>query len=131
MMAVTMILILVLSSTVMAYAEVEPRETGVINFTIERASRTTAIVTVDFIFTAHPDLYNVKVYLQKNVNGSWVSDVNNPDYFFGFSGEDSILYSFNHIYSHLEADINYRLKCVSTDYIGSNHYSTTTYSNQF
>ena len=131
MLALAMILILVLTSTVFAYAEVEPRDTNGVSFLISRDSRTRATVTVDVTFSTIVDRYNVTVYLQKKVDGRWVSDVSNPDYVFSKSGTNDLDYTFNHIYTSLESGTNYRLRCVSNDYIGSNSYSTTTYSNQF
>ena len=131
MLALAMILILVLTSTVFAYAEVEPRDTNVVYFSTERTSRTTASAIVDVTFSTFVDRYNVTIYLQKKVDNRWVSDVANPDYVFSRSGTDTFDFYFNHIYSHLESGTNYRLKCVSTDYIGTSQYTATTFSNQF
>ena len=129
--ALVMVLTLVLTSTVFAFAEVQPRDTASVYFDIDRVSRTSAEATAIITFAGFVDLYNVKIYLQKKVDDSWVADANNPDYFFGFSGEDRYSCSFNHVYTDLESGTIYRLKCVSTDYIDGNSYSTTTYSNQF
>ncbi len=131
MLALTMILILVLTSTVFAYAEVEPRDTNIVSFTVERLSRTTAAATVSVTFSELVDRYNVTIYLQKKVNERWVSDVQNPDYVFSRTGNNDIDYSFNHVYSNLESGVSYRLKCVSTDNIGNSSFSFTSYSNQF
>ena len=129
--ALVMVLTLVLTSTMFAFAEVQPRETATVVFDINRVSRTSAEATAIFTFTTIVDLYNVKIYLQKKVNGVWVSDANNPEYFYGISGEDDYGFAFNHEYSNLETGVNYRLKCVSTDYIGSNSDTFTCYSDQF
>ena len=131
MLALAMILILVLTSTVFAYAEVEPRDTNVVTFAIERTSRTSATATVGVTFSTYVDRYNVTIYLQKKVDNRWVSDVTNPDYVYSRSGTDDLGYTFNHIYTSLVSGNIYRLKCVSTDYVGANTYTTTTYSNQF
>ncbi|MBR4411021.1 MAG: hypothetical protein IKT31_06850 [Firmicutes bacterium] len=131
MLALAMILILVLTSTVFAYAEEQSRETMGVTFSISRVSRTSAAATVDVTFVALVDSYNVTIYLQKKVDGRWVSDVANEDYVYSKSGVNAYDYMFNHIYTNLEANTNYRLKCVSRDTTGTNTYSTTTYSNQF
>ena len=131
MLALAMILILVLTSTVFAYAEVEPRDTNAITFATQRVSRTTATATIDITFSAEVDRYNVVVYLQKKVDNRWVSDVTNEDYVFSNSGTNDFDFTFNHIYSTLESGVNYRLKCVVNDTVGSNSYSFTSYSNQF
>lgn len=131
MLALTMILILVLTSTVFAYAEVEPRETIGVTFGISRISRTSATATVDVTFSTIVDTYNVTIYLQKKVDNRWVSDVANEDYVYSKSGVNALDYMFNHIYTNLETNTIYRLKCVSRDTIGGNTYTETTYSSQF
>ena len=131
MLALAMILILVLTSTVFAYAEVEPRDTNIVWFSIDRTSRTSAASTVDVTFSTYVDRYNVTIYLQKKVDNRWVSDVRNADYVYSNSGTNALDFTFNHIYTSLESSTIYRLKCVSTDYVGTNQYTTTTYSNQF
>ena len=131
MLALAMVLILVLTSTVFAYAEVEQRDTNVVYFAIDRISRTSATATVDVTFSTDVDRYNVTIYLQKKVDDRWVSDVTNPDYVFSKSGTNDFQYIFNHVYTTLTSGVNYRLKCVSTDTVGSNSYTFTSYSNQF
>ena len=131
MLALAMIFILVLTSTVFAYAEVEPRATNIVYFSTDRISRTSASATVDVTFSTFVDRYNVTIYLQKKVENRWVSDVSNPEYIFTHNGSNEFDFTFNHIYTNLEASTNYRLKCVSTDYVGANNYTATTYSDQF
>lgn len=130
-LAITMILILVLTSTIFAYAEGQTRDTNLVYFAIDRTSRTTAAATVDVTFSNYVDKYNVTIYLQKKIDNRWVSDVTNPDYVFSKSGTNALDYTFSHLYSNLTAGVNYRLKCVSTDSVGSSNYTATTYSNQF
>ncbi len=129
--ALVMVLTLVLTSTVFAFAEVQPKNTGMVVFDINRVSRTSAEAVVDITFTAEVDRFTVAVYLQKKVDGSWVNDTENDDYAVYESGTDDFDYMFSHVYSNLESGAIYRLKCVSRDYIGSSSYTTTTYSNQF
>ena len=131
MLALAMILILVLTSTVFAYAEVEPRNTALVTYDISRISRTSATATVDVTFSTIVDRYDVKIYLQKKIDGQWVLDTDNVDYAYYNSGTNSFEFIFNHIYTDLEAGVNYRLRCVSRDYIGNNLNTFTTYSNQF
>lgn len=126
-----MILILILSSTVLAYAEVQPRDTAMVTFYIDRVSRTSAEATIDVAFDTDVSRYTIAVYLQKKVNGSWVNDTTNPDYAIYESGTYDNDHLFGYTYTSLTSDVIYRLKCVSTDYIGSSSYTTTTYSNQF
>ncbi len=130
-LALSMVLILILSSTVLAYAEVQPRDTASVSYTIERTSRTTAEATIDLNFTREVDRFTVAVYLQKKVNGTWVNDTGNADYAYYDSGTTAYGYMFDCIYTDLVSGVNYRLKCVSRDYIGSSSYELTTYSNQF
>ena len=131
MLALTMILILVLTSTVFAYAEGQTRDTNLVSFATDRISRTTAIATVDITFSTIVDQYSVAIYLQKKVDNRWVSDVANPDYIYYETGQNDFEYAFEHVYSNLEANTIYRLKCVTNDSVGSNSYSFTAYSNQF
>lgn len=129
--ALVMVLTLVLTSTVFAFAEVQPKNTATVIFSIQRVSRTTAEATIDVNFTTEVDRYTIAIYLQKKENGEWVNDTTNEDYAFYDSGTTDYDYMFNYIYSNLISGVNYRLKCVSRDYIGSSSYTTTTYSNQF
>ncbi len=130
-LALSLILILILSSTVFAYAEVQPRDTGVVSFTTDRISRTSAEAVISITFSTKVDRYTVAVYLQKKVNGSWVNDTTNDDYAIYESGTSAYDHIFANLYSDLSEGVNYRLKCVSTDYIGSSSYTFTAYSNQF
>lgn len=129
--ALSMILILILSSTVLAYAEVQPRDTGTAAFSIERVSRTSAIATVDITFDRIVDRYTIAIYLQKKVDGTWVNDTSNPDYAFYDSGTNDYDYVTDLEYLNLTSGVNYRLKCVSRDYNGTSSYTFTGYSNQF
>ncbi len=131
MLALAIILILVLTSTVFAYAEGQTRDTNLVSFATNRTSRTSAIATVDITFSTVVDQYSVAIYLQKKVDNRWVSDVANPDYIYYKTGQNDFEYSFEHVYSSLESGTIYRLKCVSNDSVGSNSYSFTSYSNQF
>lgn len=129
--ALVMVLTLVLSSTVFAFAEVQPRDTGTIIFATNRTSRTTAQATIDVNFTTEVDRYTIAIYLQKKVNGEWVNDTGNEDYAFYDSGTDSYDYTVDRYYTNLTSGGIYRLKCISRDYIGSSSYEFTSYSNQF
>ena len=129
--ALVMVLTLVLSSTVFAFAEVQPRDTATVIFSTNRVSRTEAEVTIDVNFVSLVDRYTIAIYLQKKVDGQWENDTSNDDYAIYESGTSDYDYFFSHLYSDLEAGEIYRLKCVSRDYIGSSSYTTTTYSNQF
>jgi len=129
--ALSMVLLLILSSTVLAYAEVQPRDTATVVFTTNRISRTTAQATVDVNFSSEVNRYTIAIYLQKKVNGVWINDTSNEDYAFYDSGTDSYDYIVSLIYSDLTSGEIYRLKCVSRDYIGSSSYEFTGYSNQF
>ena len=129
--ALVMVLTLVLSSTVFAFAEVQPRETMGITFMTNRTSRTTAQATIDVNFTQEVDRYTIAIYLQKKINGVWVNDTTNPDYAFYDSGTVSYDYTVSRRYTDLVENVNYRLKCTSRDYIGSDSYEFTAYSNQF
>ena len=131
LLSISLIFILILTSTVFAYAEGVTRDTNVVTFAIDRISRTSATATVGVTFSTYVDSYNVTIYLQKKTDNRWVSDVNNEDYVYSQSGTNNLGYTFNHIYTDLESGTIYRLKCVSTDNVGNSSYSTTTYSNQF
>ena len=129
--ALVMVLTLVLTSTVFAFAEVQPRETATITFTTERVSRTKAEATIDVTFVSFVDRYTIAIYLQKKVNGVWINDTTNEDYAYYDSGTSDYDYIVDRVYSDLESGVNYRLKCVSRDYIGNSSYEFTAYSNQF
>ena len=129
--ALVMVLTLVLTSTVFAFAEVQPRDTAAIIFATNRTSRTTAQATIDVNFTQEVDRYTIAIYLQKKENGAWVNDTTNEDYAFYDSGTSSYDYTVDRVYSDLTSGEIYRLKCVSRDYIGSSSYEFIAYSNQF
>lgn len=128
-----MILVMVLSTAVFAYAEgdISTRDTDYVSFSISRTSRTSASITIDVEFTKKVDSYNVIVYLQKKVNGTWKLDTTNPDYVFYNNGWNSYDFIFTHKYSNLESNEVYRIMCISKDTIGDKTYTTTSYSNQF
>ena len=129
-----LILIMVLSMAVFAYAEgdsISPYSTGDVTFITDRTSRTTADVTISVGFTQKVDSYNVVVYLQKKVNGVWKLDTTNPDYVFYNNGFNSYDFIFSHRYTHLKSGEFYRIMCVSKDHIGSSSQTFTAYSKQF
>ena len=129
----SLILIMILSTTVFAYAEgdISTYDTDYVTFAISRTSRTSANVSVDVEFIKKVDSYNVIVYLQKKVNGTWKLDTTNPDYIFYNNGWNCSNFIFTHKYSHLESGEIYRIMCISKDTVGSASYTTTSYSNQF
>ena len=128
-----LILIMVLSTVVFAYAEgdISTYDTGEITFITDRTSRTSDDIIVDVGFTQKVDSYNVVIYLQKKVNGVWKLDTTNPDYVYYNNGFNSYDFTFSRRYTHLESGENYRIMCVSKDYIGSTSYTFTAYSKQF
>lgn len=126
-----MILVLLLSSTVLAFADVQPRETAVVNYITTRTARTEAEVTVDVNFLGNVDEYKVWVYLQKKVDGEWVNDLSNPEYMIYRNGKNDHDCTIFYRYTHLTSGSIYRLRCVSKDYVGTTNYALTTYSNQF
>lgn len=136
-----MLLVIVFTGTAVAYASdgngdgggggIMPRDTNVIYYSTRRTSATTAEVTVDVTFSQVVNRYNVVIYLQKKVNGEWELDTTNPDYVFYNNGGNNDEFTFSHIYTHLQDGVNYRVWCVSRDYIGETRYITNGYSNQF
>lgn len=129
--SLTMILVLLLSSTVLAFADVQPRKTATVNYVTDRTSRTTAETTVDVNFMGDVDEYKVWVYLQKKVNGEWVNDLSNPEYMLYRTGVDDHDCTIFYRYTHLTSGEIYRLRCISKDTVGGVTSSFTTYSNQF
>ena len=128
-----MILALLLTAAVSAYAETEiqPRDTDMVTFVTTRTGRTTANVTVSVSFSQVVDRYSVVVYLQKKENGEWVNDWQNEEYVFFNNGSQKDTFLFANTYNHLSEGVIYRIKCVSKDYIGDSTYIFTSYSNQF
>ena len=102
-----------------------------LGFIIDRTSGTTADAEAHVVFTSTASQYNVVVYLQKLVNGTWVNDSTNNDYVFYNNGFNSRSFIFTHEYDNLTYGTSYRLMVVSRDYQGANEYRTTTYSNSF
>ena len=132
-LCMAMILALLLTAAVSAYAETEiqPRDTDMVTFVTTRTGRTTANVTVSVSFSQVVDRYSVVVYLQKKENGEWVNDWQNEEYVFFNNGSQKETFLFSNAYTHLSEGVIYRIKCVSKDYIGDSTFITTTYSNQF
>lgn len=126
-----MILVLLLSSTVLAFADVQPRETATVDYITDRISRTSADITVDINFLGKVDEYKVWVYLQKKVDGEWVNDLSNPEYMIYRTGKDDFDCTIFYTYTRLTSGNIYRLRCISKDTIGTTNFSFTTYSNQF
>lgn len=126
-----MILVLLLSSTVLAFADVQPRETAVVTYITNRTSRTTAEATVDVDFGDTVDEYNVWVYLQKKVDGEWVNDLSNIEYLVYKTGKNNYDCTVSHRYTHLTSGVIYRLRCISKDTLDGVNSSFTSYSNQF
>lgn len=129
--SLTMILVLLLSSTVLAFADVQPRETATVNYVTTRTSRTTAEVMVDVNFMGDTDEYKIWVYLQKKVDGEWVNDISNPEYMLYRTGVNDHDCTIFYEYTKLKSGNIYRLRCVSKDTDDNVGYSFTTYSNQF
>lgn len=129
--SLTMILILLLSSTVLAFADVQQRETATVNYITDRTSRTNAEVMVDVNFRDTVDEYKIWIYLQKKVDGEWVNDVSNIDYLVYANGKNEFDCTVFYRYTHLKSGEIYRLRCISKDYMGTTTHSFTTYSNQF
>lgn len=132
-LVIALALVLVFSFTAGAFADsgAQPYETGAVDFVIDRTSGTKASVDVLVHFTDIPDEYNVVVYLQKLVNGSWQNDRTNPDYVFYNNGFNSPLCHFAHTYDSLTYGTTYRLMVISIDKYSTREYRVTTYSNPF
>lgn len=131
-------MVLVFSCTAAAFAGggngnslIQPYETGVVDFVINRTSGTTAYANVTVTFTRTADEYSVVVYLQKLVNGVWKNDTTNSDYVFYNNGFDSNHCFFSNNYDSLSYGTTYRLMVVSRDKYNGNEYRSTTYSNSF
>lgn len=127
-------MVLVFSCTAAAFAGggIQPYDTGSVRFIIDRTSGTTADVTVDVSFTDEADEYNVVIYLQKKVNGSWRNDTTNQDYVFYNNGFNSGEFLFEHNYTNLTYGTTYRIMVISIDkYDDGTQYRNTTYSNAF
>ena len=127
-------MVLVFSCTAAAFADsgIQPYNTGMVTFGIDRTSGTTAYVGIDVSFTRQADEYNVVVYLQKKVNNTWKNDSTNPEYVFYNNGFNSSSCVFEHNYSHLTYGTTYRIMVVSIDkYDDGTEYRNTTYSNSF
>lgn len=133
-LVIALALVLVFSFTAAAFADsgVQPYSTGMVNFGIDRTSGTTAYVGINVYFTRQADEYNVVVYLQKLVNGTWTNDNTNPDYVFYNNGFNSSSCTFEKNYSHLTYGTTYRIMVVSIDkYDDGSQFRNTTYSNSF
>lgn len=134
---IAMMLVIVLTGTVTAYADdgggdgIMPLDTNIIHFSTHRTSATTANVVVNITFSDVVDKYNVVIYLQKKVNGEWKQDSTNPEYVFYNNSGNKDEFIFSNVYTHLEDGVNYRIWCVSKDYIDGVSHITNGYSNQF
>lgn len=126
-------MVLVFSCTAAAFAGggIQPYDTGSVSFTIERTSGTTATADVVVHFTKIAEEYNVVVYLQKLVNGTWKNDSTNTEYVFYNNGFNSSLCHFAHNYDSLVYGTTYRLKVISIDKYTDQEFRVTTYSNSF
>lgn len=132
-LVIALALVLVFSFTAAAFADsgIQPYDTGRVDFIINRTSGTTAEVSVIVNFTDIPDEYNVVVYLQKLVNGTWKNDNTNDEYVFYNNGFNSNMCFFSHSYDSLSYGTTYRLMVISIDKYATREYRTTTYSNPF
>lgn len=130
-----MVLVMVLSATVTSYAavgdEMTPFSTSRVTFSINRTSGTTANASVISVFSDTVDDYSVIVYLQKNVNGTWMNDTTNPDYVFYNNGFGVNSFVFSHTYDSLIYGTTYRLMVVSRDTCDGTESRATFYSNPF
>lgn len=130
-------LVMVFSFTTAAFAAAgggdvaQPQSTSSVSFTIDRTSGTTADASVIVVFSSVADEYSVVVYLQKEVDGVWENDINNPDYVFFNNGINSRSMMFSHEYDSLVRGTTYRLKCICRDIHGSSEYRSTVYSQTF
>ena len=110
---------------------ISPLHTNHVVFTIDRTSATTADVNVDVHFSTVVDQYNVVIYLQKLVNGTWSIDSSNSERILYNNGWNSdALYFFNE-YTGLDRTASYRIKVISKDYINGTPYTETIYSSAF
>lgn len=132
-LVIALALVLVFSFTAAAFADsgIQPYDTGVVSFSIDRTSGTTATVDVIVNFTKVAEEYNVVVYLQKLVNGVWKNDNTNPEYVFYNNGFNSTVCHFAHNYDSLTYGTTYRLMVISIDKYTTQEFRTTTYSNSF
>lgn len=132
-LVIALVMVLVFSFTAAAFADsgAQPLGTVGVHFAIDRTSGTTAEAEVIVDFSGVADEYNVIVYLQKLVNGTWKNDNTNPDYVFYNNGFNSDSCFFTHNYNSLTYGTSYRLMVISVDKRGTSDYRTTTYSNLF
>lgn len=131
--AITMVLIMVLTACVGAYADtvVEPRDTNHVSYYTERTGRQTADVTIYAYFSGEAELCSMYVYLQQKVNGVWTDLTTSDEYFYYVNGTNTSLLTFAHNYTTLAEGGIYRIKCVTRDFMNSSEGSATSYSNQF
>lgn len=132
-LVIALALVLVFSFTAAAFADsgIQPYETGVVDFVIDRTNGTTAYANVTVTFTRTADEYSVVVYLQKLVNGVWKNDNTNDEYVFFNNGFNSNCCFFSHNYDSLSYGTTYRLMVISRDKYNGNEFRSTTYSNAF
>ena len=132
-LVIALALVLVFSCTAAAFADsgIQPYDTGMVTFSIDRTSGTSASVDVVVDFTGVADEYSVVVYLQKLVNGSWKNDNTISEYVFYNNGFNSNCCLFSHNYTSLSYGTTYRLMVVSRDKYPTQEFRVTTYSNPF
>ena len=132
-LVIALALVLVFSFTAAAFADsgIQPYDTNYVRFAITRTSGTTADAEVSVSFTDEAQEYNVVVYLQKLVNGTWKNDNTNAEYVFYNNGFNSTDCLFVHHYSSLSYGTTYRLMVVSIDKYDGSQYRVTSYSNSF
>lgn len=132
-LVMVLVMLMVFSSAAAAFADsgIQPYATNHVSFYITRTSGTTADVEIVVSFSDDAEEYNVVVYLQKLVNGTWKNDNTNDEYVFYNNGFDSNGCVFSHIYDSLVYGTTYRLMVVSIDKYANAQYRTTTYSNSF
>jgi hypothetical protein len=111
--------------------ENEPRATDSMTFAVSRTSATTANVTVRVSYSTKVDQCNVVVYLQKLVNGDWVTDTSNADSVIDNYDNKVYSYTFSNVYTKLTRGETYRVRVVSKDYINGNSTTMIGYSRSF
>lgn len=136
-LVVALTLVMVFSFTAASFAATgggdvtQPQSTSGVDFIIDRTSGTSADAEVVVTFSSEADEYSVVVYLQKQVDGVWKNDLNNPDYVFFNNGLNSRAVIFSHTYDSLTRGTTYRLKCICRDIHGTSEYRSTVYSSSF
>ncbi|MBQ9961033.1 MAG: hypothetical protein IJP00_03925 [Firmicutes bacterium] len=109
----------------------QPYATNSISYGLDRTSATTADVYVHVFFTSVVESFSVVIYLEKLVNGVWVTDTSNDEAVLFHAGWESRLFSFFNKYENLDRGVSYRIKCESMDYKAGVEYHLTSYSDPF